>query len=94
MSFLNRAGYPYQVAIRKNATGEIRLRDMAPLKWSNDEVVNWTVGNFACDCNREWEFKRAGGELDENKPPCGNVRFTVLYALLENGIKIPIESGR
>ena len=85
----------YDVALRKNDTGEVRIcRQNIDWDTSNDcgHVYYWTEGNFGCDCNRELTFLRAGGEtpaLDDVE--CGESRFTALYALLPDGRKVMLD---
>jgi hypothetical protein len=78
---------PYKIAIRKNETGEVRIVEQG-LHWGDGSLYWWTHGNFACDCNRDDVFRRDGEDEDDS---CGNTRFSVLYAELEDGTKIPID---
>lgn len=81
----------YKVAIRRNADGVVRLYDFGPdIPWGDGTVWWLTEGNFGCDCNREMDFRRAGGE-DGGEPPCGNTRYSILYAELEDGQKIAVD---
>lgn len=83
----------YQVAIKNNETGEIRLCNIN-LEWLEHSDFWWTEGNMACDCNRSQEFARAGNESDPNVD-C-NVdenKYSVLYALLTDGKKINLENN-
>lgn len=80
----------YKVTIKNNETEEVRIRKM-DLKWNEASVYWWTEGNFGCDCNREWEFQRAGNEKISDDPKCGEDRFTVLYVELPDGTKIDID---
>lgn len=79
----------YHVAIRCNETGEIRMYRY-DLEWDDDEFM-WTDGNYGCDCNRHLFFNRAKGIEPEDARPCGEERYSVLYAELPNGIRIPID---
>lgn len=84
----------YKVAIRNNSTKEIRIRDMGDIPWGDSSEFWWTDGNFGCDCNRELEFLRAGNEEKEtsiDEVRCGEDRYSVLYAELEDGTKIIID---
>ena len=72
--------YPYYFAtIMKMDTGEIRKRKQE-LAWKEGSHWWWTEGNFGCDCNREWEFQRAGNEelTPHEKLQCGSKRYKVL----------------
>jgi hypothetical protein len=75
---------PYKVALRKNATSEVKI---VPSDEDWDEVQDflWTEGNFACDCNRADFF----GE--EDNYPCTETAFTALYAELPDGRKITLD---
>ena len=81
----------YKVAIRENETGEIRMYEDGGY-WCGSSHFLWTDGNYACDCNREIFFLRAGGE----DPPtdlvtCGETRFAALYAEMEDGSRITLD---
>ncbi len=83
----------FLVAIRCNTTGEIRMY-REDLAW--DDVQSdweWTEGNSACDCNRSMYFQRAGGEDPIWDSPCGDNRYSALYALLPDGTKKIIDQG-
>lgn len=76
----------YKVEIRRNLDGVVRLHDMGNLEWRDDGTHWWwTEGNFGCDCNREWEFQRAGGEPISEESECGTSRYTVIRAIFEDG---------
>jgi len=80
----------YKVAIRKNSTGEVRIYDME-CEWDADgSMFSWTEGNYGCDCNRELFFERANG-IEIHTEWCSVRRFSVLYAQLPNGEKLPID---
>lgn len=89
---------PYKVAIRNNATGEIRIHE-GEGNWEMDDPNTgfgssywWLEGNGGCDCNREALWRRAGGEdVSGLEVPCSDGRFAVLYAQLPNGIQVPLE---
>lgn len=82
----------YKVCIRKNETGEERIRTMKTLNWKDHSLFWWTEGNFGCDCNRELEWHRAGGEeIDLDDAKCSDGRFAVLWAELPSGERIPID---
>ncbi len=85
----------YKVTIRKNDTGEVRIKDMKSIEWGDHSVYWWTEGNFGCDCNRDREFKRAGGEEidpDDDSDRCGDTAYTALFAELENGKQVQIDA--
>lgn len=81
----------YKVAIRKNATREIREIEM-DLDWHDHSLFWWTQGNFGCDCNRELTFEPNGTFPDPEDPPCGHERFTVLYVEFPDGKRIFIDT--
>lgn len=66
--------------IRKNATGEIRSyeNDAAILEAGAEypSTFIWEDGNYACDCNRELFFERAGG-IEPGATNCGVGRYSV-----------------
>lgn len=78
----------YNVAIRKNETGEVRTyrHDM---EWDDNSMYQWTDGNYSCDCNRELFWHRAIGE-EAKEVGCGETAFSVLYAELPDGERIEI----
>lgn len=72
---------PYKAHILKVSTGETRVRDI-DLDWGDSSEYWWTCGNFGCDCNRELEFRRAGGEPELIEPEdtkCGETGFLVSW---------------
>lgn len=77
----------YVIRIKNNATGEIRTTRPIDLKWEEHSDFMWTEGNNGCDCNREIEFMRAGGEEpgDIMKYTCSDGRFRVIDATLDDG---------
>ena len=83
---------PYMIAIRKNATGEVRMH-AEDGEWYHDEgdrSFAWSEGNWNCDENRYLFFERAAG----NKPPmreehaCCTGEYDVLYVELPSGERI------
>jgi hypothetical protein len=69
-----------EVVIRRNADGATRVYN-DPYPWNE---FLWADGNYACDCNRELLFARAGGDPDpdwwsERQAPCGEGRYSVFY---------------
>lgn len=83
----------YRVAIHKNETGEVRIRQMPEnVPWGEHSEFWWTEGNMGCDCNLELEFERAGGAhpgLDDVE--CGSGRFSALYAQLQDGTRVTLD---
>ena len=80
----------YKVAIRNNATGEVRIQEQEGLEWRDSSLFWWTrrEGNFGCDCNRAQVF---ACDAEPDNETCGYTRFTVLYAELADGSRIPID---
>lgn len=80
---------PYTVLIRKNETGEERLRRI-DLDWGEGSEYWWQEGNMSCDCNRANEFLRVkgAGNLDH---PCGFAAYTVPWAELPDGTRVEID---
>jgi hypothetical protein len=81
---------PYDVLIRKNATGEIRRRKIDDL-WDDVSLYLWTEGNFGCDCNRHLDFERAADHDPGDDWPCGELAYTVIKAILPTGQEIAID---
>lgn len=83
----------YTIAIRLNATGEERLyRD--DYDWPSDDgmLFAYTEGNYGCDCNRKLFFERAaGGEPDFDSAECGEAAYSILYAIREDGTRVPVD---
>jgi hypothetical protein len=85
----------YQVLIINNETKEERLTKYNSLEWNIGSEFWWTEGNMSCDCNRMIQFKIAGNEdvTEEDKMgDCSEGKFSVPYAILENGEKIELDS--
>lgn len=80
----------YVVRIRKNATGEIRYCPQ-DLEWEEHHLWWWTEGNFGCDCSRDREFCRAGGENDDRHIECSEGLFSALDATLPGGKVIELD---
>jgi len=86
----------YKVRIKNKNTQEIRTCTMETLEWDKHSLFWWTDGNYGCDCNREIVFRRAGGEPELNEKEfkdleCGDNRFTVIEAILEDSTIISID---
>lgn len=82
----------YKACLRKNATGEERVKAFAE-NWEEWSPFLWSHGgNYGCDCNRYLFFERAGGiepDMDDKESrPCGDTRYTVLWVELEDGTRI------
>ena len=67
----------YKVAIKNNATGEIRFKSMDG-EWDAVAEYQWTEGNYSCDCNLDNFFCHDDEDADET---CGETRYTPLYAV-------------
>jgi hypothetical protein len=90
----------FKIAIRKNATGEVRVYELEGCDW-NDHSLFWLSrgqGNFGCDCNRELEFARAGGpgpgddpDWNDLQTECGHERFDILYAEMPDGCQVKVD---
>lgn len=91
----------YKVAIRDNATGEVRI-GAYDFEWFKEDGGTddfwWTEGNMSCDCNRHLEFLRAGGPGPADDPhwnnvehACGDGAYSVLYAELPDGKRIALQ---
>lgn len=80
----------YKVALRNNATGEVRL---VPYEFDWDDAgpdeYLWTDGNYACDCNRALFFY--GLEPEAGDYNCGMTEFSALYAELPDGTRKPLD---
>lgn len=90
--------YPcYQVVIRKNETGEVKIVDMK-VPWYGHTMYWWTQGNMSCDCNRMAVFgdEPMEGDMEPADPEnpnkggfisyiCGNTRYRVLIAIFPDG---------
>jgi len=84
----------YNVALRNNATGEIRLI-AHPSPWGKDSDYLWTEGNYSCDCNRHLLFERDKGfEPDAADVKCGDVKYSALYATLSDGTHIDLDGDK
>lgn len=82
----------YTVRIKNNATGEIRASRQIDLPWEEHSDFWWLEGDMGCDCNRELEFRRAGGEnIDVGDTECSDGRFRVIDATLDDGRVIVLQ---
>lgn len=82
----------YKVAIRNNATMEVRIADK-DLEWHEASEFWWTDGNFGCDCNRGDEWQRAIGTKEDDlvDTDCGHEKYSVLYVEFPDGKRINID---
>ncbi len=79
---------PVAAVLRKNITGEVRTYTTdVPEEYADGQEFLWTEGNYACDCNRELFFERAGGNHDFDSESCGDERFE-LVSLTINGKQV------
>lgn len=83
----------YKVAIKNNATGEIRLCSMGDEYGEFDAVAEyqWAEGNYSCDCNLDNFFCHDDEDADET---CGETRYTPLYAITSGGERVEITRER
>ena len=86
----------YKVALRNNATGEVRLIPYEynwgdPDDGTSGEASHflWTEGNYGCDCNRALWFYDWGPESEDRE--CGYTAFSALYAELPDGRRIQLD---
>lgn len=69
---------PITVRITNTETNETReFQTKLYTTKDYDGIWHWEEGNNSCDCNRLWDFERAGGEELTEEPPCGDGFFTV-----------------
>lgn len=78
----------YKVAIRNNATGEVRLVEGYG-DWNAVAEYDWTDGNNGCDCNLAGNFHADNEEFVE---VCGESAYRILYAELANGERIMLDA--
>lgn len=77
----------YSALVRDRRSGEVRATcgDLSP----SGVLFLYTLGGWSCDCNRELDYLRAGGEGLEHADPgntCpGSVRFDLVRLQLEDG---------
>jgi len=72
----------HEVLIRKNDIGESRWFDAGDSY--DNELWQWTEGNYSCDCNRALFWARAGNE-DDIDIDCSDGRFTAVVVVFEDG---------
>ena len=75
------------------------IDDWSDYPYDEDTLIYlWTEGNFGCDCNRALFWGRvAAGVIDSGlveEFPCGDSNFVVPFLELEDGTRIPIDSGQ
>lgn len=83
----------YTVRIKNNATGEIRSSRQFDIPWEEHSDFMWLEGNMGCDCNRDMEWRRAGGEVIEDIMAfeCSDGRFRVIDATLSDGRVVKLQ---
>lgn len=83
---------PYTVTMKETATGEVRTFP-AKLPWGDGSNFWWSEGNYSCDCNRELEWREAGGlpRFPEIEGPCTEGRYVVLSINLPDGTQVYAE---
>ena len=77
----------YSVVLECVATGEQRVCPQSPLVWTDADFGWWDVGNMSCDCNRELEFRRAGGDSSIDVQ-CSDGRFRAVRFILADGTEL------
>lgn len=84
-------GVIYIVAIRKNATGEIRLCPQDG-SWQPGDLERWTTGDLGCDSHLAATFAAAGGgnAPSEDASPT-RTRFSALHVELDDDRRIPFD---
>jgi len=71
----------YLVHLRKNATGEVEVREMGEgVDWGPSSEFWLCCGNFGCDCNRESLW--TGGDLPDE---CSSGKYTILKVTTRRG---------
>jgi hypothetical protein len=77
-----------RVEIRRNSDGEVRA--YSDDYWDGTPYI-WEHGNYACDCNRELFFLRAGGaDPVVGATECSDGRFAVR---ITDGAEIVYQDG-
>ena len=81
----------YEVHIRNNETGEVRIyRSVTVLgPWDSFDLYDWESGNHSCDCNRGACFNRVANPEDWDFDECGETKYDVLSIVLEDGTVFP-----
>lgn len=90
-------GQTYTITILHRPSG-IQRQWSDEYPWAEGTEYLWSEGNFACDCNRELLFLRAGGvsesEINSRAPVrCGEVEYTVTKIIFADGAEYGIEEG-
>ncbi len=82
----------YHVAVRNNETKEVRMYSHDD-DWEEHSDYIWAEGNYSCDCNRAIFFAEVNNEDTEHAVdlPCGDEKYSCLYAQLEDGTKITLD---
>ncbi len=75
-----------KIAIRCNATGEVRFWTHERDAQFEDGDYQWMLGNYSCDCNRKTFFDKK-----HNENPCGAGAYTAMYGVREDRSKFSLE---
>lgn len=77
--------------IRNNTTGEVRRYETVEFRRAveqHPDTLNWSEGNYGCDCNRRLFFGYAGGSPVEYVFPsneCSTGEFSVNLEIAATG---------
>lgn len=83
----------YRVALRSNATDEVRLVTLHE-DWDELSEHLWLDGEYACDCVRGRLFEGQGARMDVTEErECGSGEFAALYAELPDGRRVSLEGA-
>jgi hypothetical protein len=80
----------YSVRLKNNETGETFLHSV-DLEWTGD--FWWTDGSMRCDCNRERAYFEYKGIEPPSYIPCGDQKYSVIEAIMDDGTTISLEDG-
>ena len=83
----------YQIAVRRNDTGEIQLSPIGG-SWNEYSMFWWTEGNPSSDRSLHQMFIDAGGKEKDFIVDCDNRLYTPLHAVLDTGERIMIPTER
>ena len=84
----------YKVAIKKTATGEVRIHEDNG-DWIDGKEWQWTEGNYGCDCNRSLFWMRADPNIKDpvfidESDECGENKYTIEWVELPSGERFTI----